>query len=329
MVGIKHINSYLPETVLTNDVLEERFTFNPGFLERKIGIYERRIAGKEESTSDLCVKAAEKLFAQTSLQAQDVDLLVLCTQNPDYKLPHTTAILQDRLGITTHVAAFDINLGCSGYIYSLAAVQAWMQVHGSINSLLFTCDPYSKIIHFEDRATVPVFGDAATVTWVSMDSGNFLRKAVFGTDGAYHGALIVRNSGTRPDKDSGNLSSYLYMDGRLIYEYMMRKIPSVIRECIEKNQLQISKIDYFILHQASAHLINGLQRQLGISEKKMVKNLAYLGNTVSSTIPLALEQLMAERDLEGKHLLLCGFGVGLSWGATVLSFNKNHREENS
>jgi len=322
-VGIKHISSYLPGTVMTNDNLEKQFSFAPGFLERKVGIIERRIAREDESTSDLCVKAAEALFAQTGLRTQDVDLLILCTQNPDYKLPHTTAILQDRLGLPTTVAAFDINLGCSGYIYSLAVIQALMQVHSSRNGLLFTCDPYSKVVNPRDRATAPLFGDAATVTWLSMNSDNHLGRPVFGTDGAHHDALIIRNSGTRLAKDAEcNSSPCLYMDGRLIHEYMTRTIPSVIRKCLEINDLRLVDIAYFVLHQASAYLLNGLQKQLGVPQEKMVQNLAYLGNTVSSTIPLALEQLMTAQDLKGKHLLACGFGVGLSWGATVLSFQK-------
>lgn len=321
VIGIKHISSYLPEGILGNDSLDARFTFNPGFLERKVGICERRIARKDESTSDLCVKAAEKLFVASGLRPQDVDLVVLCTQNGDYRLPHTTAVLQDRLGLPTRVAAFDVSLGCSGFIYSLAIIRGWMESQGSSNSLLFTCDPYSKIINPEDRGTAPIFGDAATVTWIGRESRNWLQKGVFGTDGAHHDALIVRNSGTRvEERKEGTPPGFLEMDGRILYEYMLRVIPAAVRECLQKNDLQESDIDYFIFHPGSRHLLEGIRKNLGIAEERMVCNLKHLGNTVSSTVPLALVEVMEKQDLAGKRLLLCGFGVGLSWGATVLTY---------
>jgi 3-oxoacyl-[acyl-carrier-protein] synthase-3 len=321
VIGIKHISSYLPEEVLGNTELEARFKFNPGFLERKVGISERRIARKEESTSDLCVKAAENLFQSSDLQPHEVGILVVCTQNGDYKLPHTSAVLQHRLGLSTQVAAFDINLGCSGYIYSLAAIQAWMQVHQVSHSLLFTCDPYSRIVNSDDRGTAPIFGDAATVSWISTQSNNRLQRSVFGTDGAHYEALIVRNSGTRMEGDWPHRCGFLEMDGRILYEYMLRAIPLAVRECLIQNGLTVSEIDYYIFHPGSRHLLEGIRKGLGIPETKMICNLQSLGNTVSSTVPLALAEMMGKETMSGKLVLLCGFGVGLSWGACVLRFN--------
>lgn len=320
MVGINHISLCLPETILGNDVLEARFTFNPGFLERKVGITERRMAHEEESTSDLCLRAAEDLFAKTGLPRDEIDLLVLCTQNGDYKLPHTSAVLQHRLGLPTSVAAFDISLGCSGYVYSLAVIQAWMQTHRCRNSLLFTCDPYSKIVSPDDRGTAPIFGDAATVTWISGASGNRLHECIFGTDGAHYQALIVRNSGTRRDAGAPPAVCHLEMDGRILYEYMLRVIPQAVQECLARNVLSVSDIDYFIFHPGSRHLLEGIRKGLGIPEQNMVCNLKLFGNTVSSTVPLALVELMQREQLAGKRVLLCGFGVGLSWAAGVLTF---------
>jgi 3-oxoacyl-[acyl-carrier-protein] synthase-3 len=320
MIGINHISFYLPETVLGNDALEAKFTFNPGFLERKVGITERRMAHEKESTSDLCIRAAEGLFAKTDLPRNEIDLLLLCTQNGDYKLPHTSAVLQHRLGLPTSVAAFDMSLGCSGYVYSLAVIQAWMQTQRCRNSLLFTCDPYSKIINPEDRGTVPIFGDAATVTWISSASRNRLHECVFGTDGEHYQALIVRNSGTCRDPGILSGSSYLEMDGRILYEYMLRVIPQAVQECLVRNALEMSDIDYFIFHPGSRHLLEGIRKGLGIPVEKMICNLKLLGNTVSSTVPLALADVMQREPLAGKRVLLCGFGVGLSWAAGVFTF---------
>lgn len=323
MIGINYISFYLPETVLGNDTLDARFSFNPGFLDRKVGINERRQAREDESTSDLCVRAAEVLFSKTGLQPQEVDLIVLCTQNGDYKLPHTSAILQHRLGLSTRVAAFDVSLGCSGYVYSLAVIQAWMQTHRCRNSLLFTCDPYSKIVNSDDRGTAPIFGDAATVTWLGPESRNRLHECVFGTDGRHYEALIVRNSGTRIEAGSPAGCRFLEMDGRVLYEYMLRVIPQAVQECLERNQLTVPEVDYFIFHPGSRHLLEGIRKGLGIPEEKMVCNLRFLGNTVSSTVPLALAEVMEAQRLAGKRVLLCGFGVGLSWAASVLSFEQS------
>ncbi len=322
MIGIKHISSYLPEAVLGNEELERRFPFPAGFLERKVGILERRVAAADQSTSDLALEAGRLLLGRTGLDPRDIDLVIVCTQNPDYKLPHTAALVQNGLGIPTTAAAFDISLGCSGFVYCLGLIQGWMQVHDSKNTLLFTCDPYSKVMNPEDRSTVPIFSDAAAATWIGPDATNHFGKPVFGTDGARYQALIVRNSGTREEPKA---SPYLHMDGRVIYEYMMRTVPTVVRQCLEENGLSMEEIDYFILHQASAHLLNGLRSKIGIPEHKLIQNLARVGNTVSSTIPIVLEELMAREDLSGKTLLLCGFGVGLSWGATVLTFSETTR----
>ncbi len=317
MVGIRHISTHLPETILGNEQIHERFEFPEGFLEKKVGVMERRIAGAMESTSDLAVKAGERLFAETGLERKSIDLLVLCTQNPDYRLPHTSAILQDRLGLPKRVAAFDVNLGCSGFVYSLALMDGWMRSQECRNALLVTCDPYSKIMDPKDRATVPLFSDAATITHLTQDANNQLGKCVFGTDGSQAGALIVRNSGTKFEPGA---KAALHMSGRTIYEYVLRNIPAVVTECLEKNNTDLEHVDYFILHQASAHMLEGLRNKLKIPEEKMVRNLAFVGNTVSSTIPMALEELMGRTDLKGKTVLLCGFGVGLSWAATVLRF---------
>lgn len=317
MIGIKHISTYLPSTVLANEQIYDRFEFPKGFLETKIGVLERRIAGPDESTSDLAVAAGKKLFDETTLQPNAVDLLVLCTQNADYRLPHTSALLQERLGLQKSVAAFDINLGCSGFVYSLALIEGWMLSQQSRNALLVTCDPYSKIMDPKDRSTVPLFSDGAAVTWIGPGAGNRVGKSVFGTDGSQAGALIVRNSGTRVEPGA---KSTLHMSGRTIYEYVLRNIPAVVHECCERNETRLEEIDYFILHQASAHMLEGLRTRLKIPEDKMVRNLALVGNTVSSTIPMALLEVMKREDLKGKTAMLCGFGVGLSWAATILRF---------
>jgi len=152
-------------------------------------------------------------------------------------------------------------------------------------------------------------------------AATFLQKSVFGTDGSHYDALIVRNSGTRRESDRESSTPFLQMDGRVLYEYMRQVIPRVVLECLTKNRLQLSDIDYFIFHPGSGHLLEGIRRDLQIPKEKMFCNFRHVGNTVSSTVPLALEQVMAAESMEGKCVLLCGFGVGLSWGVAVLSFD--------
>ena len=287
-----------------------RFQFNPGFLAKRIGVQDRRVATPTDTTSSLCVKAAEKLKSITSLG--DAEVLVVCTQNPDFRLPHTSALLQDRLGLPTHTAAFDINLGCSGYIYALDLTWKWMEAHNHKQGLIFTCDPYSKILDPNDRTTVPLFSDAAAVTLLGRGNANRLGKSVFGTDGSLSDALML------PHHNGNGSTVYLKMDGRRLFKYLLQKIPQLIGECLEKNELSPEDIDHYVFHQASACMLTGLQDKLGISASKMVNNLATQGNTVSSSIPLALQKLLQTKDMQGKTMLLCGFGVGLSWGATIL-----------
>ena len=328
MPGIKSIATYYPKNRMDNEELAKRFGFTITFLLEKIGVATRFIADKDETTSDMCHAAARLLSEKNpGLDLSLVDLMVVCTQNPDYKIPHTSAILQDRLKLPNSVAAFDINLGCSGYVYSLAVCKSLMESLGFKNVLLFTADPYSKILDPEDSSTALLFSDAAAVTWLSNEAENSIGLFSFGTDGSGAGSLMIKGGGNKfPFLGKGFASGgshdkiedpFLRMDGKKICKFVKNTVPDDVRKCLAKNKVDIEEIDYFIFHQASKYVIDGLKKWLNLEESKVLCHMLHSGNTVSSSIPGVLEGIL-EKEGSGKKIILSGFGVGLSWGSCLL-----------
>lgn len=314
-VGIRGVATYLPDEVLGNDELIERFGWDRVFLEEKLGIRERRRAAADELCSDVAVKAAERLFARhPELDRDAIDLLVLVTQNPDHGLPHSSAIVQSRLGLPTTTACFDVGLGCSGFVYALAIASSMVEQLRLRNALIITADLYSKIMDPADRGTSPLFGDAACATWIGHDAPNEIGRFTFGTDGAGAEHLI-----RRPPPEGG--PACLAMNGRAIFEFMLERVPADLRRCAELNGIGLEDVDLFLLHQASAYMLGYLARRMALPAERIPLALADTGNTVSSTIPLVLDRVLAERDLAGTTLLLSGFGVGLSWATTVVRYH--------
>ena len=328
--GIKDIAVYLPERVVTNDELVAQHGFDSTFLEQKLGIRERRIAAPGETTSELAEKAMQSLFDRNpQLRASDVELLICCTQNADFRLPHIAAILQHRLGLPNHAACFDMNLGCSGFVYSLGTATAFMQTHGYRSGLVVTADPYSRILDRSDRTTTPLFGDAAAATWIGDQAGNTIGRFTFGTDGSGFEHLICPHGPDIPldpipnnpsASDSAGSRAVLKMNGRAIFEFVLKTIPADVAQCLEMNQLQKEDVDYFIFHQASAYLVDYLRRKLDIDSQRVPICLEKTGNTVSSSIPLCLHELCLKKELGGATIMLTGFGVGLSWASTVIRY---------
>jgi 3-oxoacyl-[acyl-carrier-protein] synthase-3 len=300
------------------------------FVTEKIGVESRRFLSADETPVKLAQQACQSLFAECpNLDSGRIGLLVLVTQNPDYKIPHSSALLQNALGLGKKVACFDLNLGCSGYVYGLSVVKSFMMVEGISDALLVTCDPYSRIMGKKDRDTVALFGDAATASWLSMEVGAGLGRPDFGTDGAGAENLIVRQGGSanplmsidREESPSEAEEGYrLHMNGRGILEFMMQEVPRSVSRCLEMNGVSVSDIDYFVFHQASRFLLHQLCKKLGLDEQKVPCNIKEVGNTVSSSIPLLLGQMQAKGELEGKRVLVSGFGVGLSWATNVIQF---------
>ncbi len=334
--AIKEIAVHFPKAVLGNDELAELFPEWPAekILE-KTGISKRYIASKQETAGDLAYEAARRLFAQGSTTPGDVDFIILCTQAPDYVLPTTACLLQDRLGISKQAGALDINLGCSGFVYGLSLAKGLIETGAAKCVLLLTADTYSKYIHPLDKSVRTLFGDAAAATAIVASEGaeEAIGPFVFGTDGAGAKNLIVESGMYRLPKSAGTSIEYaddfgnvrsrenLYMNGAEVMAFSLKEVPKAADALLQKAGKSKGDIDLFVLHQANKFMLEALRKKLKVPEEKLPITMDNCGNTVSSTIPIAMFNLMSQGKLErGQRLMLVGFGVGYSWAACLLNF---------
>jgi 3-oxoacyl-[acyl-carrier-protein] synthase-3 len=328
---IKAISYYLPERVLTNEDLVKDFPeWSVDKIANKIGVNERHICDDNETSVDLAIKACEKLFADySSIDKGQIDFLILCTQSPDYFLPTSSCIVQDKLGLNTNIGAFDFNLGCSGYVYGLSIAKGL--IYGGIakNVLLITSETYSKHLHPKDKGNRTIFGDAASATVISEEGFAEIGNFSLGTDGRGAENLIVKTGGIKhktPKNDTtfdeaGNpkSSDYLFMDGTEIFNFTMEAVPLLVKDTLLKNDLNQEDINMFVFHQANKYMMNFIRKKIKIDEEKFYYCIENVGNTVSSTIPIALSEAKKQNLLQG-NVLLAGFGVGYSWAGVVLKF---------
>ena len=336
---IKGIEYYLPEGRLTNSDLATQFPeWSVEKIEQKTGIAERRIAAPDECSSDLAIAAAKKLFATGACQPAEIDFVLLCTQSPDYFLPTTACIIQDRLGIPMTSGALDFNLGCSGYVYGLGLSKGLIETLQARNVLLLTAETYSKFIHPRDKSVRTLFGDAATATLIGGVTATSFEQDdecigpfVFGTDGSGAHNLIVRTGGMRQryaegtaivEQDAeGNFRGpdNLYMNGSEIFTFTLRTVPESVQTLLQRSHKNLEDIDLFVFHQANQYMLEHLRKKLKLPPEKFYMAMRHCGNTVSSTIPIALKHALDEGKLRpGNLAMLVGFGVGYSWGATLI-----------
>jgi 3-oxoacyl-[acyl-carrier-protein] synthase-3 len=324
-----NLDYYLPEKILTNTDLSKEFQdWNFEDFEKKIGIKQRHIAQENETALDMAEKACLKVLDK--IDRSKIDFIILCTQSPDYFLPTSACILQNRLNLTTSCGALDINLGCSGYIYGLSLAKGLLASRVASNILLVVSETYSKHLHPKDRANRAIFGDAAVATYINEDNLE-IGEFILGTQGKGFEELIVKNGGTKNkglkiaeeyEYGTGNITSddYLYMNGPGIYNFTISTIPSLVSETAKKNSLTLDEIDFFIFHQANEYMLNYLRRKSQIPTEKFCIDMALTGNTVSATIPIALKNAISNKKIQkGNKVMLVGFGVGLSWGATIIT----------
>lgn len=325
---IKAISFYLPEKVVTNEQLVEEFPeWSVDKIAKKVGISERHIAAEDETAGDMAFKAAEKLIAENQIDKSAIDFVLLCTQSPDYFLPSTSCIIQNKLGLPTKCGAFDFNLGCSGYEYGLAIAKSFLVSGVAKNVLLLTAETYNKHIHPKDKGNRTIFGDGASATLISADGFAKIGEFVLGSDGSGYDRLIHKTGAMRhylpmndyhEDENGTPLSSdHLFMDGKAIFDFTSDIVPPMIEETLKKNQMTSDNVDLYIFHQANRYMINYLRKLMEIDKDKFYVFMETVGNTVSSTIPIALCEAKKEGKLQG-NVVLAGFGVGLSYGATVL-----------
>lgn len=315
---IAAIEYYLPEGVLSNEEIARE---HPGWtaddITAKTGIRERRIAHDHECASDLAVRAAEKLFSSGRCRPRDIDYILLCTQSPDYFLPTTACLIQHRLGVPEAAGALDFNLGCSGFVYGLGLAKGLIETGQSNRLLLICAETYSKYIDPGDRATRTIFGDAASATLIESTASDtaFIGIPVYGTDGDGARKLIVEGGAMR----SPSTARKLLMNGTDIFTFTIRRIPALVQETLQRSGLEPEQIDFFVFHQANLYMMEHLRKKLRVPGEKFVVFLERCGNTVSSTIPIALKETLDTGRLKpGSLVMIVGFGVGYSWAASIL-----------
>lgn len=303
MIGIAQIASYLPPDRISNYDSKDKFGINDDFIQNKIGFEQFSRKEKNQNTSDMCIKAFENLDKKIFLNKEEIDILLLVTQNPDQKIPHTAAIIHNKLDMPKQCVCFDISQGCAGYVHGLAVIKSFMELNKLKKGLLFTCDPYSKIIDSSDKNTSLLFGDGASVTLVTY-------KPIYDIGSFSFGTLPQSNKHLTCEK------TILYMSGREIFNFALREVLQDITFVLNKNNMRKEQIDLFLMHQGSRYIIDMLCKKMGLSKDKMPFDAKDYGNTVSSSIPIILEKNIDKEDK--KNILLSGFGVGLSWGSTII-----------
>ena len=325
---------YLPEATLSNDELAALY---PGWtadkIQAKTGIRQRHVSAPDECASDLAAQAVKRLFAETACDPASIDFILLATQSPDYTLPTTACLLQHRLGLPQTAGALDFNLGCSAYVYGLALAKGLVASGVARKILLVMAETYSKRIHPMDKSVRTIFGDAAAVTQIDAAAAERIGQFVLGTDGSGAEHLIVPAGGARkrlagaacPETtdESGNVrtEAHLFMNGPEIFTFTIATIPRLVRETLARNNLRQEEIDLFVFHQANQYMLDFLRKKIGIPENRFVVDLEDCGNTVSASIPIALRRSADKGILKkGDRVMLVGFGVGLSWGATVITW---------
>lgn len=316
---------HFPEKIETNEQLQAEFPeWDLPLIAEKTGIYSRYIAAPNETASDLGVAAAKKLFEQNEIDPKSIDFMMLCTQTPDYPLPTTACLMQDRLGLNTHCGAMDFNLGCSGFVYGLSLAQGLIASGQAKRILLVTAETYSKYIINDDRSLRTIFSDAAAATLVESTEESMLSGFEFGTDGSGADTLIVNDGGARCSADAikprhrKRWGSRLYMDGPSLMNFTIVAIPQLIRNMLQKSHLEHSQISHFLMHQATRKMLEHLQAAIGVGDDRLPIRLQNCGNTVSSTLPILIHDLRRDGQIPpGSQNVLVGFGVGWSWAGCL------------
>lgn len=337
MAYLQAISYYYPDKCLTNeDITRMHPEWSADKISGKTGIYKRYLSAEDETAVDMAEKAALRLLDEYKIDKREIDFIILCTQSPDYYLPTSACILQDRLGLSESCGAFDYNLGCSGYVYGLGLAKGLIATGQAQNVLLITSETYTKYLHPEDKSCQTIFGDAAAaslITAVKHDGwlNAEILQSSYKTIGAQYRDLIVENGASRRSKatdekvelnEDGSFkycANNLFMDGKSIFDFSSLTVPQVVEQTLVKNGITKDDVDWYIFHQANKFMLNFARMRCGVPQEKFVVDLEDGGNTVSSTIPIVMKRMMDNNRLaQGQTLLLCGFGVGLSIAGVVL-----------
>jgi len=335
-VGISAISACVPKNIVDNKTLinilpEEEVVKTI----ENIGIKEKRFVDKNVCSSDLCFKAAEKLFSDNTIDRNSIDALIFLSQTPDYKIPATAPILQERLGLPKTTLCFDMNLGCSGYVFALSTAFAYASLNGVNRVLLLVGETFSKITSPLDKVNAPLYGDCGTATLV--EKGNFDESYfILYSDGSGKDTVIIPAGECRNptsienlkevEMEDGNIRSghQIFMDGMDVFNFAISVVPKSIKEILTLTQNSLESIDYIIFHQANKFMTDFFAKRLKYSLDKVPYCIDKYGNTSSASIPLTLASELKSSDINNKKIILCGFGAGLSWGTVLIKFSQCH-----
>lgn len=332
MACIRGISYYLPERIVSNRELLQSFPeWDVDKVAKKVGVNSRHLAAEDETAGDMAEQAARKLFAEYNISPLEIDFVLFCTQSPDYFLPSTACVLQHRLRIPTTAGAFDYNLGCSGCIYGMAVAKGLIATGIAKNVLLLTAETYNKYLHPSDKSNRSIFGDGAAACLISTEGFAQIGEFFLGTDGSGADNLIVRTGAARQKDRTGlavvdeeghmRYDDYLYMNGGAIFNFTLNLVPDMMQQILRKNNLTSDSVDYFLFHQANKFMLDTIRKVCSLPKERFYVDLEETGNTVSSTIVVGLKNMLDTGMISpGMQLMVAGFGVGLSWGGTMLKF---------
>ncbi|MCH9621050.1 MAG: 3-oxoacyl-[acyl-carrier-protein] synthase 3 [Chlamydiia bacterium] len=320
---ISETSSYLPDTVMTNSQLEKVVETTDEWIVSRTGIKERRIAHKEEATSDLGVKAAHKLLEKAQLDISQVDLIIVATLSPDYIFPSTACIIQKKL--KAKCPAFDVVAACSGMMFALATAKGYITSGLYKNIMVIAAEKVSSILDYTDRSTCVLFGDGACAALVTdkplSDHAVWMDEIVLGSDGEMHQALEVPSGGSVEPLSKEALEEKrhcLRMDGRVVFRHAVKRMISSISECLKKGNIEIDEIDYFIPHQANNRIIEAILKRFMIDPQKVHRNVEYIGNVCAASVGICLDEYLEHRSKSDQNILMAAFGAGFTWGTMIL-----------
>jgi len=317
-VTITGLGCHVPERVVTNEELAQYVETSDEWIRERTGIRERRMASKEEALSDVALPAVNAALAQAGFEGQDIDLLIVATVTPDMAFPSTGAILADRIG-ATEAAAYDLSAGCTGFVYALA--QAYGMVAGGLatRALVVGGDLLSRILDWEDRSTLVLFGDGAgAVVLEAAEEPGFLGFEL-GADGGGGANLWLPGSGSRLFDEP---ERYVKMNGREVFKFATRVLVQSAQDILARCGVSVEDVDVYVPHQANVRIIDHATRKLGFPQEKVVMNVDRYGNTSSGSIPLALADGVADGRLRrGQLVLMTGMGAGLTWGSALMRWS--------
>ncbi len=315
--SLKSIASYVPEQILSNYDLEKIIDTTDEWITRRTGIKERRIANKDESTSDLGTKAAIKAIERANLKPQDIDAILVATLSPDYfTMPSTACKIAANLGLNG-ITAFDISAACSGFIYLLEQAKALVESGLKKNVLIIGAEKASSIMDYTDRSICILFGDGAGAGVVSLDENNPIIDVHTASNGNYGDLLMTERS--QESKEASSLA--MRMKGNEVFKIAVQTLSNDVVEILSKNQILPEQIDLFIPHQANLRIIKAVQERLNLSDEKCVVTVQKYGNTSAASIPMAMNDAYEEGRLKkGNLILLDAFGGGFTWGSALLKF---------